>query len=838
MWQKTIDVYKKEEMMLAVTDYLCWKTENQLESKSESLFVGACGMSQEEAREWLQPLRDIAPDMPITIMSMMSLEVLEVSEGWEWKKPVPMLRLDFNAFRESQVEARWYPLSDDYDKCMEEVEEIRKDFATKKGCKAVNICCIGILDIVSDVLENLKPGNEKLVIFGAMAYANFEPGRDEHPFLECSMFPNEKMERGVFATFFCGENLQVYGNYAFGWKPIGKGMFARVKNKTKKWGDRILCKLDDNTMEEVYRKYLGIEFDEYFAYNAGEFPFMLEREGMQIGRSPVNVNDKGEVIFFGNITEDERLNFTYALPGDVLEETLLKCREMEQFQPEMVQIMLCPVRTMVLRSDAKKEIELYRSIHEDTFFAYGGGEIFINHGRGGMLNCTLVAVGMSEREEAELPDSDTELNILERKKGVVPQPTRMLHYMRAMTNDMRELMEQANAANAAKTAFLSHMSHEIRTPINAILGMNEMILRECKEDGIFEYADNIDNAGKTLLALVNDVLDFSKIEQGKMEIIPVEYELGSFFNDVKNMIETRAMEKNLEFIMDVDENIPHILYGDEIRIKECLINILTNAVKYTEKGKVIFSCSHQVVDENHILLKICVEDTGKGIRPEDLDSLFTPFQRIEEKKNRHIEGTGLGMNITKQLLEMMGSGIEVESVYGKGSKFSFEIEQEVRSLDPIGELANHYHNQQGGDVYHALFEAPDAKILIVDDMKVNLLVITNLLKQTKIQCDTALSGAEGLKMLEKEKYDVVLIDHMMPEMDGVEMLHLIKENDKIDDKDAIYIALTANAISGARETYLQEGFVDYLSKPVDGSKLEKMMQKYIPEEKQMKKYSD
>ena len=394
---------------------------------------------------------------------------------------------------------------------------------------------------------------------------------------------------------------------------------------------------------------------------------------------------------------------------------------------------------------------------------------------------------------------------------------------------MSELEEQkaiADSANVAKSSFLANMSHEIRTPINAVIGMDEMILRESKDESTLKYASDIMSAGKTLLSLINDILDLSKIEEGRMEIIPVQYDLSSMINDLVNMISPRAEKKGLMFIVDVDPHIPHILFGDEIRIRQCAINLLTNAVKYTKEGEVILEISHEKNDDD-IDLIISVSDTGIGMKKEDLDKLFDPFVRIEEKRNRSIEGSGLGMSIVRQLLDLMDSELSVESEYGKGSEFSFSIRQKVIDSQEIGEFES--YKSAEAYTYRELFHAPDARILVVDDNEVNLDVIKQLLKQTDIIVDTCTSGIEAVKCCTDTSYDAIFLDHMMPDMDGIETLYEIREHEL--NRETPSIALTANAVSGARERYLEVGFNDYLSKPVDGAKLERMLYGLIPEEK-------
>ncbi|MBQ8031471.1 MAG: response regulator, partial [Butyrivibrio sp.] len=411
---------------------------------------------------------------------------------------------------------------------------------------------------------------------------------------------------------------------------------------------------------------------------------------------------------------------------------------------------------------------------------------------------------------------------------------------REKTEALERALHMEEDANRMKSEFLANMSHEIRTPINAIIGMDTMIMRESGEANIRNYARDIHTAGKTLLSLINDILDFSKIEAGKMEIIPVEYELGSLMNDIVNMSEMRVREKSLKLFVDVDENIPHILFGDEIRIKQCMINIITNAVKYTEEGAVTLKVSYEEVkneeffddDEDYIDLRVSVSDTGIGIRHEDMDKLLTAFERIDVKRNRTIEGTGLGISIVTSLLGLMDSKLEVNSEYGKGSVFSFVISQKVISWDKVGDFAQRVKESKGDTHgYKESFQAEGARILVVDDTRTNLTVIEGLLKQTKMQIVTATSGMEALDLVKNDKYDIIFLDHRMPEMDGIQTFHAMKEMKDNPNRDTPVIALTANAISGSREMYFREGFTNYMSKPVDPMKLEEMILSYLPKDK-------
>ena len=395
-------------------------------------------------------------------------------------------------------------------------------------------------------------------------------------------------------------------------------------------------------------------------------------------------------------------------------------------------------------------------------------------------------------------------------------------------DQIREAKEEAELANQAKSRFLANMSHEIRTPINTVLGMDEMILRESSEPGIRGYAEDIYTAGNTLLSLINDILDSSKIESGRMEIVPVEYELKTLIRDLVNMIKKRALDKDLILEPMIDESLPSVLYGDDVRIKQVLTNMLTNAVKYTHEGTVWLKMSGSR-EGDELVLHCEVEDTGMGIKKEDLPKLFEAFQRIEEGRNRNIEGTGLGMNITLQLLEMMGSRLEVESEYGKGSRFWFDIRQRIVRDTPIGDPFTKEFTEGEGYSYNGSFIAPDASVLVVDDNEMNLKVFRSLLKPLRMKICEASGGMEALKKAGENTFDIVFLDHMMPGMDGVETLHEMR---KLNRYDSIPIyALTANAISGAREYYLQEGFSGFISKPVVSAKLEQAIREALPQEK-------
>lgn len=408
----------------------------------------------------------------------------------------------------------------------------------------------------------------------------------------------------------------------------------------------------------------------------------------------------------------------------------------------------------------------------------------------------------------------------------------LIDFLKAQGEKLVESKKEAEKANNAKSDFLSNMSHEIRTPINSILGMNEMILRESKDETITGYAENIAFSGKILLSLINDVLDISKIESGKIEIAEGEYKLEEVLRETVNMVKDRIEKKELKFIIDADENLPSVLKGDEGRIRQVVVNLLTNAAKYTSSGSVTYTISGNVDRENEILsLRFSVKDTGSGIKEEDLKRIYGRFERFDLDRNRNIEGTGLGLRISKQLAQLMGGDIEVKSEYGVGSEFIFTLTQKIVSFDSIGKIQFDKNPSAGENKYSVSFKAPGAKILVVDDIDINLFVIENLLKLTEMKVDLAQSGIECIEKTTKEKYDLILIDHMMPGMDGIATHQNIVDDEKNLNRETPCVMLTANAFSGARELYEAEGFLGYITKPVECDKLESMVSFLLPQDK-------
>ncbi len=388
---------------------------------------------------------------------------------------------------------------------------------------------------------------------------------------------------------------------------------------------------------------------------------------------------------------------------------------------------------------------------------------------------------------------------------------------------------EAMAANQAKSRFLANMSHEIRTPINAVLGMDELILRQTKDKEIEQYAVNLREAGQSLLNLINDILDFSKLESGKMEIVEADYHLEEVLHDAVNMVAPWMDKKGLAFKLESAPELPTGLHGDSIRIQQVLINLLTNAAKYTNEGSVELYAGCRKINEDQIELILTVKDTGIGISNENKQKLYDSFQRLEEEKNRSIQGTGLGLSIVKQLLDLMHGIIKVDSIYGRGSTFTVEIPQGVHDWTPVGDVMSSLNRaKEANEKYKERFKAPQAKILIVDDLPMNLLYAKKLLKPAEVQVDTVQSGRECLNMLQRKRYHIIFMDHMMPEMDGIETMRRMRTLVGNRNIGVPVVMLTANAVSGAREEYMSQGFSEYMSKPMRGIDMENMILKFLP----------
>lgn len=400
---------------------------------------------------------------------------------------------------------------------------------------------------------------------------------------------------------------------------------------------------------------------------------------------------------------------------------------------------------------------------------------------------------------------------------------RYIRQLEEANEKLAELAREADSANAAKSEFLSLMSHEIRTPINVVLGMNELILKESSDEHISDHAEDIKSAGEILLALVNDILDFSKIESGRMEVVETDYKVENIVHDIRLMARARAKDKPIELSFDIDETLPSKLHGDERKLRQIVINLLTNAIKYTDEGSVKVAVKVKDRRNSKLTIEISVIDTGRGITKANQKVLFDAFTRVDEIKNQGIEGTGLGLAITKSFVSMLGGRIKVQSEYGKGSTFTVTVVQKIVDDKPL-EIGKKTSSK---NVPEIVYDFSGKRILGVDDVKMSLKLFELFTKETGAAVETVDSGAKALELCSKTKYDLIFLDHMMPEMDGLECIKHIKGDEDSLNKDVPVVIMTANAIAGADAEYRREGFNDYISKPYSSAQLLAMIEKHI-----------
>ena len=873
MIQRTFDVTSEADLQ-RLSDMKFYSEYTHAKTIFVQLYISR--FSAEEAQKVLEASQNALPQAKVVGMSLYGDPVVGLNNE-------KLMRFNFCFFDESEVTVFDY----DAEKLPMQkiVADFKKNLEATQDARGVLLLGSGITFKASHFMDEVTRGYEDIPFFGSIANINTADVNDQAPFA----FGNKMIRNGIVAAIFSGKNLHFYTESLFSWKPIGKEMLVE-SGEPGIVGDSVIKTIDGLPATQIFKKYLDVEPDAHFVSNICEFPIVVNRNGYLMARVPCGFNEKGEINTMGDVRDGEYIRFSYGKASEILSKTEEASFRMRDFAPQAIFLYACANRAIFLKDCAHEEIDFYAHVVSELVYCHGFSELYRYKGQGGVFNSQLVAIGLREGEakshelhkplipgisfdnphktethshvhrdfsedfgEMHAPHAGglhslqeqreqssvewTEATIasgFDRQIGVsIPITERLVTFLEATTHELREATRAANAANEAKSAFLSNMSHEIRSPINAVLGLDEMILRESNEQAIKGYARDIQSSGKSLLSIINDILDFSKIEAGKMEIIPDNYDLRSTITDLANMIESRAEGKGLKFIVSVDETMPHLLYGDETRIKQCALNILTNAVKYTPSGSVTLTVSSEKgAWSNSILLRISVADTGIGIKEEDLEKLYKPFERIEESRNRSIEGTGLGMSIVNGLLSQMGTQLEVKSVYGKGSTFSFTVEQTVRDWERIGtrEEAQKALLKEAAS-YSESFQAPDAKILVIDDTPVNLTVVKGLLRSTRIQIDTALSGEEALQLVRQNEYDILFVDHLMPKMDGIEFLVANFTDSVSINKNTPAVALTANAISGAKELYLSTGFTDYLSKPIDSKKLEEMIARLLPKEK-------
>ena len=701
--------------------------------------------------------------------------------------------------------------------------QFQNDVRSKKHIAAILLFTAGVEREIDRFLTFLLDEDEgyEIPILGAQSGA-------AHPYICGSFRDGEPDDRGIVAVVLYGSSLSVYYNYDMGWTPIGKEMEITGMD-----GRTHVTSIDGRPPIEIYREYLGVEPDEYFIENVREFPFICRRGEHLVVRTPSGYDEKGGVSFIARVNKGETVQLSYGNPRRLLEKTRIYAESMRIFGPQALFLVVCENRVRFLAEQAVSDVAAYRAIMPQSSWMRGYTAIMLDKKGGGLVNSAIVSIGLREgaASAGELPRAavlPTEIQ----SAGAIPREQRLAMFLEKTTKELESMAVEANAANLAKSEFLSMMSHEIRTPINAILGMNEMILRESDDENVLTYAENAHTAGLSLLGIINEILDFSKIEAGKMEIVPQEYELASLVSDLVNLIRMKAEERGLSLYVKVAPDTPSRLIGDELRVKQIITNLLTNAVKYTEKGSVTLSIHHSRVGEEAAMLNVSVEDTGVGIREENIHKLFHAFDRIDAELTRKIEGTGLGINITQRLLKLMGSRLNIESTFGEGSTFSFALPQKVANWKGVGDLGKALKKVSDNRAKRKTrFTAPNVRILVVDDAPMNIAVIAGLLKRTKIQVDTAESGPECIEKFAVKTYDLVFLDHRMPGMDGPETLGQLKKRFPEKLAETPVISLTANAMSGAREEYMAMGFWDYLSKPVMAEELDAMLLRALPPEK-------
>ena len=835
-------------------EFIAWtekiKSDNDYQNAKEVLIkVLSSQLLDVDVKDLYYNLKNLLPKAKVVGISMTNfvakkmLKIQQMENGTPfWAKQFSEMMDDYAIFSCCYFDSTNIEIieidAEEVDNFIFTAQEFNEKLKSIPNLKGVEVLTAGNKERVAPFLDFLTRGLEEIPFFGAEAGAVDAPaatltGMNYHRTV--AAHKNKDVEQyvagqrihhcGLALVAYSGEDLHVKAEYNFGWKVIGKEMII-----TETLGINGVSKIDGVPAAEIYKKYLNVELNKFLIFNVFDFPFVVNRGGIPASRVAAIYDEEGRLFMTGDVKQGEIIRLSYGNPEEILKETWESSERFRKFEPQAIFSYVCGARTVFLGADSKREMNDFARIIPDATFCFGGGEIYKHHGAGGQLATTLIAVAMREGDacncsEIQRPQFEKTFHT-----PTAPLAKRLAAFLEATSADLKESNMKfkeaalaAESASKAKTNFLSNMSHEIRTPINAILGMNEMILREATAPNIIEYAENIRTAGNTLLGLVNDILDFSKIEAGKMEIINVEYSL--------SMIQSRAEKKGLHFHINAAKNLPSELFGDEIRIKQIVTNILTNAVKYTEHGEVTLTVNGTRLSEDKIKLFFSVKDTGIGIKQEDIEKLYTAFERIEEKRNRAVEGTGLGMNITQRLLNLMNTTLNVTSVYGEGSEFSFELEQKILNDHPLGDFEENYrHALSQHKKYRETFTAPNAKILVVDDTVMNLTVVKGLLKQTKVQIFTAESGYECLNLVTKNHYDIIFLDHRMPGIDGIELLRMKKLPHNLNQETPV-ISLTANADSGARKQYIDAGFQDYLTKPIDSAKLEAMMIEYLPKDK-------
>ena len=822
MHQITVEIHRLQDLEELAQNKTIARYREESRTVYANLYISR--MTKEQVRGICERLRSVFPGILITGQTIFGSEQLNASR---------FARTSFYFFGDSDVRTFVYDLTrmslDDA------IREFRAGLDALPDLRAVQLLPYGMTLNVSRLVEEVSQGFESIPFVGTVASNNLLDLPDgPQPFVFCN---DTFLDRGFAAVAVCGADLSAYADYRLGWKPMGRGLPATVDEAMQRpIGDTTLVLADDIPAAQIYQRYLGIAPDQYLFSNIMEFPVMVVRNGVPLVRIPFAMGEHKELFFYGDIRQGENVRLGYGNPGDLIAEAEKGAGHMRIFEPQALQLFVCVSRYMLNKDRESNEIHAYQRVMNDLTYCQGAGEIYAYEELGGLANGALVAFGLREGDRnVTKPAHSEESENHFTAEHIVPFDERLIRFLQATTSELNSMAAKAEAANEAKSAFLSNMSHEIRTPINAVLGMDEMILRESTDPQTVQYAQNIKSAGETLLSLVNDILDFSKIEAGKLSIVPVDYDTRELFADLYVLVNKRAQDKGLEMIFELDPLIPVSLKGDVVRIKQVLLNLLTNSIKYTDSGfvKLWVGLEHPDGKPGKIALRVRVSDSGIGMREEEMPKLFRAFERIDEKRNSSVEGTGLGMNITQQLLNLMGSSVGALSIYGVGSIFYFDLEQDVLDERPIGDFTFRLSLPSKRDDYHVSFHAENTRILAVDDAPMNLQVVTGLLKETGITVDTAASGQECLHKLADpaNEYDLILLDQRMPVMDGIQTLHELRALHAGNLDTVPVICLTANALTGAREEYLKAGFDDYLTKPIAAVKLEEMVAAHLPQEK-------
>ncbi len=786
--------------------------------------------------DFLFALKDSIPD--IVIAGETSYE--HVVNG---KRTIDVAVVSFMLFDESNVTLFEYNM--DYIEEKTAAHDLSRAVNAMDDAVAVQIFVNSVSCSTLEFLENFNVRNKDIVYFGAGAGVGIgELMLEESKIMgsaasDVFVIGNEIIYSGIVAVVYRGKNLFVNSDSTMGWTPTGRTMSV-----TKVVGSQELVEIDDMPIAYLYEHYTGAKPGPHFVSNIMDFPMIIKKGDKNIARNPSFLLENGHLFYMFGLHEGDDVQFSFGNYHRIMDHAVECARKAAGFFPEALVLNISSTRSGYLRDYEDDEINYYRKVCPSvTGTGVSMGEITRFNGAGEILNNAIVFTAFREGEAPE-DGKKPRLRRIGDVEGKIPMIERLYTFLEASTTEFVQLQEEQRqqelmdevrvqtAANDAKSDFLSSMSHEIRTPINAVLGMDEMILREAKEPDIRKYAENIRAAGNTLLNLINDILDFSKIEAGKMNLVPVKYSMSSLLYDIFIMCSNTAEEKGLDVIFDVDNEIPDMLFGDEMRLKQVILNIANNAVKYTKTGSVTIVVDYEKKERNIIDLTFHIIDTGIGIKDEDMANLFKPFERLDEKKNRSILGTGLGMSITTQILSIMGSELKVDSVYGEGSDFYFTLSQSVVNEAPIGNFRLKAEQRSDeGKQYEATFTASGARILAVDDTPLNLTVLEGLLKETGLQIDTAESGIEAVQLCEDFEYDVILMDHRMPDMDGTQTMMAIQMDEDGINRDTPVVVLTANAVDGMRERLLDEGFDAYLSKPIDSNELERILVEFIPADK-------